>query len=141
MYRTIVLVVLAVVAMATTSTQACSTRLSARQFRQLYCSADVVFRGMQVGGSSSVGIDQNGREMQGGRFTFQVSRAYKGSPGSMADVSRMWTQGDPCPAAAFPDRSSDFLVFSKGGSVETCRHSFPWSCVPAGFKNSLPIRC
>ncbi|GFS02998.1 hypothetical protein ElyMa_002878100 [Elysia marginata] len=81
-------------------------------------------------------------QIQSGRFTFQVERWYKGSSrSSMIAVMHTWTEGDPCRAGAFPDRASDFLVFASGGSVETCRHSFPWSCVPASFKRSLPIRC
>ncbi|KAK3798169.1 hypothetical protein RRG08_017259 [Elysia crispata] len=140
MYHLTLVALLSVVAMAT-PTLACSTPLPTYKFRQLYCDADLVFRGFQVQASSSLATDLYGREVQSGRYTFEVQHLYKGSGGSMIDVSHTWTEGDPCPAGAFPDGGIDYLVFSAGGAVETCRHSFPWSCVPDSFKNSLPIQC
>ncbi|GFS02994.1 hypothetical protein ElyMa_002878000 [Elysia marginata] len=63
MYSRKFVAVLCVVAIATTTTMACSTPLSSDQFRQLYCNSDTVFRGLQVGGSSGLGLDQHGREV------------------------------------------------------------------------------
>ncbi|GFN91208.1 hypothetical protein PoB_001771400 [Plakobranchus ocellatus] len=140
-----VLSLLLVVAMATTSL-ACSTPVASGEWRQLYCDATVVFRGTPVGGSSGLAMDQHGREIQSGYLSFHVQTLYKGSPSNPQNirVSHTWTEGDPCEPGAFPDHASDYLVFATGDSyytVDTCRHSFPWTCVPNSFKNSLPISC
>ncbi|RUS83238.1 hypothetical protein EGW08_009002 [Elysia chlorotica] len=123
-------------------------------YRQMYCDADAVFRGSPVMAASSVALDAEGLQNEASTHTFQVQQWYRYTPGVSPDppdrvtVGRTWRQDDPCDSASFPDptRSGDFLVFaSSAGSyrytVQTCRHSFPWACLPDSFKNSLPVVC
>ena len=63
MYHLTLVALLSVVAMAT-PTLACSTPLPTYKFRQLYCDADLVFRGFQVQASSSLATDLYGREVR-----------------------------------------------------------------------------
>ncbi|GFO07503.1 hypothetical protein PoB_003400800 [Plakobranchus ocellatus] len=119
-------------------------------YRQMYCDADVVFRGSPYMAKSSVGIDINGHEIQMSGHTFKIQQWFRGElqPDRPTDfsVSRTWRQDDPCSAPSFPDQAESFLVFaSRAGStsysVETCRHSFPWECLPDSLKASLPVAC
>ncbi|KAK3728457.1 hypothetical protein RRG08_017257 [Elysia crispata] len=146
MARIFTVFALLLVVMAT-QTMACSTPLTTAEFTQLYCNAGVVFVGEQSMASSGVATDENGRRIESGSFTFNVVHLYKGSSGdSQISVLHVWREGvNECPAGAFPDQASYFLVFASGSSylkVDTCRHSFPWECVPADFKQSMPnVQC
>ncbi|KAK3773998.1 hypothetical protein RRG08_030080 [Elysia crispata] len=79
-------------------------------------------------------------QVESSTHTFSVQHWFLGSH-SLAQtitIGRTWRQGDPCDSRSFPDPSGtgSFLVFaSRTGSyytVETCRHSFPWSQANGG---------
>ncbi|GFR68262.1 hypothetical protein ElyMa_005604900 [Elysia marginata] len=127
--------------------------LISSDYRQMYCDADIVFRGSPSMAMSSVGIDEDGRQMQASKHSFNIQewyRYYGDHPPNQKTVAvgRSWQESDPCDSAPFPDPTGtgSFLVFaSRTGSyytvLETCRHSFPWDCLPDNFKSSLPIVC
>lgn len=153
MGHTFVVVLVLVVAMTTGAMAACSTPLSTKQFRRLFCNSCAVFRGTMGRAMSSAYKDENGGRVEASSFFFNVAESFRGNDlqGTEAKVSHVWQERNAtCPSGAFPDmgQETDFLVFVKEDAttgalqVNTCRHSFPWSCVPDDFKRMLPfIRC
>uniref|UniRef100_A0A0B7A6R5 Uncharacterized protein n=1 Tax=Arion vulgaris TaxID=1028688 RepID=A0A0B7A6R5_9EUPU len=127
------------VAMATVSE--CPPEVASFDYETALNSADVVFVGTPTSGQSSIGTDDELREVTYTFSNIDVDEYFKDTTGRNANSVRILlttTGTEPCQNAPTPGQIS--LIFARGSTIltiDSCNYGYPWECVPESARAIL----